>query len=35
MKKPSLQEGVVVPTKAIHQTGGRSFVYTIEEQRGH
>lgn len=34
MKKPSLQEGVVVPTKAIHQTGGRSFVYTIEEQRG-
>ncbi|MEK4849140.1 RND transporter [Paenibacillus sp. FSL H7-0756] len=34
LKKPSLQEGVVVPTKAIHQTGGRSFVYTIEEQRG-
>lgn len=34
MKKPSLQEGVVVPTKAIHQTGGRSFVYVVEEQRG-
>ncbi|MFD2881670.1 hypothetical protein ACFTAO_46520 [Paenibacillus rhizoplanae] len=34
MKKPSLQEGVVVPAKAIHQTGGRSFVYVVEEQRG-
>ncbi|QUL54878.1 biotin/lipoyl-binding protein [Paenibacillus tritici] len=34
LKKPSLQEGLVVPDKAIHQAGERSFVYKIEEQRG-
>ncbi|KHL95699.1 RND transporter [Paenibacillus sp. IHB B 3415] len=34
LKKPSLQEGLVVPSEAIHQTGERSYVYKIEEQRG-
>lgn len=34
LNKPSLQEGLVVPSKAIHQTGERSYVYKIEEQRG-
>ncbi|WP_238656093.1 efflux RND transporter periplasmic adaptor subunit [Paenibacillus piscarius] len=34
LKKLSLQEGLVVPNQAIHQVGGRSFVYKIEEQRG-